>query len=259
VHAAVLRGKDNTIFVIDLGSSHGTFVSGKRLEPYVAVPVHDRSVIVFGQSSRRYIVREFPKDVSGCSDAEEANTLINCMVGYKQESPCTSAAATTSETNIEMDDALPPKLERRVSFSCMAPEIIPMPIASSSTPPSQEGSSTPLSVMGGSPEVTWFRKSIQTSPRTSLLEMSLSTSPELPLFRNKSDSLPSIQVNSGSDEDDEGSSSIESLELSPILSTIDETKSVIISDTHAPVGRKSFYKRLPARFEVFSKRVKPDT
>lgn len=118
-HAAVVRSSEGTMFVFDLGSSHGTMVNGVRLAPFEATPLSNRSAIRFGQSSRIYLVRIFPKAPTLLGGGEEpANTLQNCMVGYKGEEegagdkpkPSTAAAAE-------------PKMERRVSFSCMAPEV----------------------------------------------------------------------------------------------------------------------------------------
>jgi len=245
VHAAVLRGKENLIYVIDLGSSHGTFVSGRRIEPFSAVALHDRSVLVFGQSTRRYIVRIFPKTVASCADAEEANTVLNCMVMYKQESP--------DDRSDPMEEA-PLKMERRVSFSCLAPEIIPPALPSRPTPPASDGPTTPLAVMGGSPEVSWPRKSLVASPRLVMPSADFVGYAS----RSKSDSLPSLQPGSGSEEDDENISSLESLDLSPILGTIDETREGITDHPVLPMGRKTFFKRLPAKLEAFTKRVRPD-
>jgi hypothetical protein len=235
VHAALLRGEDDSIFVIDLGSSHGTFVSGARISPYSPVSLRDRSVIVFGQSSRRYIVRIFPKEISDCSDAEEANTLLNCMVSYKETSSC--------EGSKQMDEG-PPKYERRVSFSCSAPEIIP---------PVGDGSSTPISIVGGSPEITMFRK-LPNLQKDFVLDLCVAPTWQ---YRSKSDSLPSILINSGSD-DDEASCSLDSLEMSPVLATIDETVSFDDVDMHPRAIRKSYSKRSISDFECLSKRVKPE-
>ena len=246
IHAAVLRGKENILFVIDLGSSHGTYVSGKRIEPFSAVALHDRSVLVFGQSTRRYIVRIFPKRIDDNVDAEEANTVLNCMVGYKDES---LSGESPRSSRLSIDDSCG-KLERRVSFSCLAPEIIPSLPARP-----QEGSTTPLGFFGGSPEVGMFRKLLSGSPRLSLPDVEMLDARQT---RAKSDSLPSIQANSGSDEDDENSSSLESLELSPILGTIDEMREVLPEQTLGHVGRKTFFKRLPVKLEAFAKRVRPD-
>jgi hypothetical protein len=211
------------------------------------VALHDRSVVVFGQSTRRYIVRIFPKNVASCVDTEEANTLINCMVSYKQQSP-------SADDRQMMDDLNPPKLERRVSFSCLAPEIIPI-LPSRPTPPAQDGPTTPMGNMGASPELNWHRKAVPTSPRLTLHELNIAP-PRV--TRNKSDSLPSIQAQSGSDEDEENYTSMESVDLSPVLGTIDETKVVVPQQPLTPVERKNFFKRLPARIEAFTKRVRPE-
>ncbi|KAH9253990.1 hypothetical protein BASA81_008114 [Batrachochytrium salamandrivorans] len=111
-HAAVVRSSEGTMFVFDLGSSHGTLVNGTRLVPFVATPLSNRSAIRFGQSSRIYLVRIFPKAPTLLGGGEEpANTLQNCMVGYK------------GEEHEGKPKPAEPKMERRVSFSCMAPQV----------------------------------------------------------------------------------------------------------------------------------------
>jgi len=221
VHASILFGANGTLYVIDLGSCHGTFVSGKKVEPFFATELHDRSVVGFGQSTRCYIVRIFRKDLSNCLDDEEANTLMNCMVIYKQPSP--ACQKIIAEEN-------PSKLERRVSFSCLAPEIIP-------TRP--EPASTPLTCLGSSPEISSFRKFLPCSPR------------DLCEGREKSDSFPSLLVHSGSDDEDDPYSLDSS--LSPILSPIDETKESNFSSSR----RKSYNARFPEEL-CLAKRAKPE-
>lgn len=189
VHAALVRDSCGSAFIVDLDSCHGTFVSGKRLEPFVLNPLHDRGVVGFGQSTRHYIMRLFPKNVAiggGEDDAEKMNTLMNCMVSYKLKSPLGKPRGDSVVDQIMEEKfgspSIPPKLERRVSFSCKAPEIIPTlphPASAVSTPSNAysaaaavaaatnfaelsamigEGPGTPLTFMGGSPEMSFFRK-----------------------------------------------------------------------------------------------------
>ena len=57
LHAAVARDAAGAVFVVDLGSTHGTFVRGARLAPFAPrrVAVDDKAdVIVFGGSTRAY-------------------------------------------------------------------------------------------------------------------------------------------------------------------------------------------------------------
>jgi len=62
VHAALLWHKDlNRPFLIDLGSTHGTFIGHILLETHKPQQVHIDSEIHFGESSRIYIIRERPQ------------------------------------------------------------------------------------------------------------------------------------------------------------------------------------------------------
>ena len=59
-HAAIVHVKDRGLVLIDLGSSHGTTLNGKRLESFVLATITNRSEIKFGLSTRLYSV-EFTK------------------------------------------------------------------------------------------------------------------------------------------------------------------------------------------------------
>lgn len=62
VHAALLWHKElNRPFLIDLGSTHGTFIGHIRLEDHKPQQVRIDSEIHFGESSRIYIIRERPQ------------------------------------------------------------------------------------------------------------------------------------------------------------------------------------------------------
>jgi hypothetical protein len=60
LHAALVHGQGGVLYVVDLGSSHGTFLGGVRLESYCPVLLENGKMVSFGLSSRRYVVRLFP-------------------------------------------------------------------------------------------------------------------------------------------------------------------------------------------------------
>jgi len=56
-HAVILHGKSGNMYVMDLSSSHGTFVNKRKLEGEQREPLSEGDVIRFGASSREYVVR----------------------------------------------------------------------------------------------------------------------------------------------------------------------------------------------------------
>jgi len=56
-HAVILHGKSGNMYLMDLGSSHGTYVNDRRLDGEQREPLRDGDSIKFGASSRRYTVR----------------------------------------------------------------------------------------------------------------------------------------------------------------------------------------------------------
>jgi len=56
-HAIIAHGSSGNVYLMDLGSSHGTFKNGKRLEPNKREALADLDIIKFGASTREYIVR----------------------------------------------------------------------------------------------------------------------------------------------------------------------------------------------------------
>ena len=56
-HALIGHGSSGNIYVMDLGSSHGTFVNKTRLQKKKREPLRDGYVIKFGASTREYIVK----------------------------------------------------------------------------------------------------------------------------------------------------------------------------------------------------------
>lgn len=62
VHAALVYHKHlNRAFLVDLGSTHGTFIGSLRLEPHKPTQLPIDSVFHFGASTRNYIIRERPQ------------------------------------------------------------------------------------------------------------------------------------------------------------------------------------------------------
>jgi len=56
-HSMFGHGSSGNLYVMDLGSSHGTFVNGKRLESKKREALHDGDVVKFGASTREYVVK----------------------------------------------------------------------------------------------------------------------------------------------------------------------------------------------------------
>eukprot|EP00486_Rosalina_sp_Unknown_P006197 CAMPEP_0201571450 /NCGR_PEP_ID=MMETSP0190_2-20130828/14216_1 /ASSEMBLY_ACC=CAM_ASM_000263 /TAXON_ID=37353 /ORGANISM="Rosalina sp." /LENGTH=306 /DNA_ID=CAMNT_0047996097 /DNA_START=22 /DNA_END=942 /DNA_ORIENTATION=- len=56
-HALIGHGSSGNIYVMDLGSSHGTFVNSQRLKKKKREPLRDGYTVKFGASTREYIVK----------------------------------------------------------------------------------------------------------------------------------------------------------------------------------------------------------
>lgn len=64
VHAALLWHKHlERSFLVDLGSTHGTFIGAVRLEANKPTQLPVDSIFKFGESTRKYILRERPKSL----------------------------------------------------------------------------------------------------------------------------------------------------------------------------------------------------
>jgi len=64
VHAALIWHKHlERSFLVDLGSTHGTFIGNFRIERNKPTQLPVDSTFRFGESSRRYIIRERPKNL----------------------------------------------------------------------------------------------------------------------------------------------------------------------------------------------------
>merc|ERR1719193_1351223 len=53
-HACIVHSKNNKLFLIDLGSTHGTSWNHRRLQPHRPQELNNGDVVKFGQSSRSY-------------------------------------------------------------------------------------------------------------------------------------------------------------------------------------------------------------
>ncbi|CAF2334410.1 unnamed protein product [Rotaria sp. Silwood2] len=111
VHAALLWHRDlNRPFLIDLGSTHGTFIGHIRLENHKAQQVHTDSEIHFGESSRIYIIRERPQ-VHGnklhhmFGSNANTNNLNNDTNGdHNDENKDANSSFSIPESEIELDN-----------------------------------------------------------------------------------------------------------------------------------------------------------
>jgi len=56
-HAVLLHGKSGNMYVMDCGSSHGTFVNKRKLQKETREVLQEGDTLKFGASSREYIVR----------------------------------------------------------------------------------------------------------------------------------------------------------------------------------------------------------
>jgi len=56
-HSVILHGKSGNMYIMDLGSSHGTFLNKRKLSCEQREPLKEGDVIRFGASTRDYLVR----------------------------------------------------------------------------------------------------------------------------------------------------------------------------------------------------------
>lgn len=59
-HAAIVHHRSGAVYLIDLGSAHGTFLNGERLSPREPRLWTDGTPCVFGASSRAYVLQMRP-------------------------------------------------------------------------------------------------------------------------------------------------------------------------------------------------------
>lgn len=84
VHSALLWHKHlNRCFLVDLGSTHGTFLGTIRLEPHKPQQVPLDSTLTFGASTRAYIIRERPQ-AKPKSLAEDSDEVEGGLLGLPE-------------------------------------------------------------------------------------------------------------------------------------------------------------------------------
>jgi hypothetical protein len=97
-HAILLHTNSGDSYLLDINSSHGTYLGNIRLTPFVPTLIKKgNSVIRFGSAEQQYILREYPKvdDVlkksKGCVSVEEKEVVLNTFHNITCLSSCTSA------------------------------------------------------------------------------------------------------------------------------------------------------------------------
>lgn len=96
-HAAFQFGEKGELYVTDLGSTHGTYVNKKRIEPQKYEHLIPGSLIRFGESSRMFVV------VGPASVAEEAEKEAAARAQARQK----QAAAQQAKQRREQQDEEP--------------------------------------------------------------------------------------------------------------------------------------------------------
>ncbi|XP_071807381.1 nuclear inhibitor of protein phosphatase 1-like [Asterias amurensis] len=91
VHAALMYHKHlNRSFLVDLGSTHGTFLGSIRLEGHKPQQIPLDSTIHFGASTRCYVLREKPQTASSVAatdskSEQEEDEIIGGLLGLPEE------------------------------------------------------------------------------------------------------------------------------------------------------------------------------
>ncbi|XP_022092647.1 nuclear inhibitor of protein phosphatase 1-like [Acanthaster planci] len=139
VHAALMYHKHlNRSFLVDLGSTHGTFLGSIRLEGHKPQQIPLDSTIRFGASTRSYVLREKPQTVTSViatsttdsKTEQEEEEIVGGLLGLPEEETELdnltefNTAHNKRVTNIGFEEATP-KAERprkrknsgKVSFS----------------------------------------------------------------------------------------------------------------------------------------------
>eukprot|EP00457_Paulinella_chromatophora_P007159 gb/GEZN01007180.1/.p1 GENE.gb/GEZN01007180.1/~~gb/GEZN01007180.1/.p1 ORF type:complete len:515 (+),score=91.92 gb/GEZN01007180.1/:148-1545(+) len=97
-HAVILHKRDGTIFVMDLGSTHGTHVDGRRLAPMKPHPLVETSLLSFGASSRCYrIVTEAPPSSQKPAVSADMTQPASPAIQDPSSAPRTPVVVTTTQ------------------------------------------------------------------------------------------------------------------------------------------------------------------
>lgn len=98
-HALIGHGSSGNIYVMDLGSSHGTFVNKQRLKKKKRQPLRDGYIIKFGASTREYIVKlDLDSD-----DNHDTNNIINQQINDKTNTRKRKLEKTANDREVEQN------------------------------------------------------------------------------------------------------------------------------------------------------------
>lgn len=56
MHAAVLQDRKGSLYIFDLGSTHGTYLNNKRISPKIAIPISKGSQIKFAELGKVFVL-----------------------------------------------------------------------------------------------------------------------------------------------------------------------------------------------------------
>ncbi|OQR87645.1 hypothetical protein ACHHYP_08414 [Achlya hypogyna] len=133
MHACLVHHADGSVYIVDLGSCHGTFMDAEKLEPLRPTLITHGAQLRFGVSSRSYRFKTFEsreqiihrlRNTVGLHDDErllQTNTLLNRFVSYRLDVPAPThsvqphqpsnrVASNSTDTNEDasaMDDEQP--------------------------------------------------------------------------------------------------------------------------------------------------------
>ena len=130
-HSVVLYHKHlDRIFLIDLGSTHGTFIGSVRLEPHKPQVIPIDTTIYFGQSTRCYTLRERKLEMYSMSSSlqnpsilHETGGELDDLTQYNTAINRQTLAATESEAS-QYSPFIRRVSVKRISFSSNPDEII---------------------------------------------------------------------------------------------------------------------------------------
>lgn len=82
-HAAILHGGSGNLYVMDLETTHGSFVNLQKLKPYKRQALMDGDIVKFGSSSREYHVRL--RLDAGNKDKDDSDSETKSLKKRKRE------------------------------------------------------------------------------------------------------------------------------------------------------------------------------
>ena len=101
-HAMFGHGSSGNIYVMDLGSTHGTFVNGEKLIKHKREALKNNTIVKFGASTREYIVKldmDTPDTDDGTSDDLEMKENENRGNSNSNTNGNTDKNTSNSETS----------------------------------------------------------------------------------------------------------------------------------------------------------------